>query len=144
KYFRQSGVRDKTNVIFASASGAIFAVKKYADTLNQVIERKNIETRYKKDLVEINAAEKQAVFQDVASGEKETLDYDMIHVTPPIGPPDFIANSPLADENGWVDVDPYTLRHKSYGNVFGLGDCSNLPTSKTGAAIRKEAPITAN
>lgn len=144
EYFRKSGVREKSNIIFASASGAIFAVKRYADTLNQVIERKHIETRYKKNLVEINSAEKQAVFQDVESGEKETLDYDMIHVTPPMGPPDFIANSPLADQNGWVDVDPYTLRHKSYGNVFGLGDCSNLPTSKTGAAIRKEAPIMAS
>jgi sulfide:quinone oxidoreductase len=25
--------------------------------------------------------------------------------------------------------------------VFALGDCSNLPTSKTGAAIRKQAPV---
>ena len=29
------------------------------------------------------------------------------------------------------------MRHE---NVFALGDCSNLPTSKTGAAIRKQAP----
>jgi sulfide:quinone oxidoreductase len=27
--------------------------------------------------------------------------------------------------------------------VFSLGDCSNLPTSKTGAAIRKQAPVVA-
>lgn len=143
EYFQKSGVRDQTNVIFASASGGIFSVKKYADTLNQVIERKNIETKYKKNLIEINAADKKAVFQDVESGEKETLDYDMIHVTPPMGPPNFIAKSPLSDESGWVDVDPYTLQHKRYDNVFSLGDCSNLPTSKTGAAIRKQAPITA-
>ncbi len=141
EYFRKSSVREQSNVIFTSAADGIFAVKKYADTLNQVIERKNIEAKYKKNLIEINATDKKAVFQGVDTGETETLDYDMIHVTPPMGPPDFIAGSPLADEGGWVDVDPYTLQHKSYPNVFSLGDCSNLPTSKTGAAIRKEAPV---
>ena len=64
----------------------------------------------------------------------------MIHVTPPMGPPTFIANSPLANDEGWVDVDKHTLQHIRYPNVFGLGDSSSLPTSKTGAAIRKQAP----
>jgi sulfide:quinone oxidoreductase len=40
-----------------------------------------------------------------------------------------------------VDVDKHTLRHARYPNVFGLGDASNLPTSKTGAAVRKQAPV---
>jgi sulfide:quinone oxidoreductase len=57
-----------------------------------------------------------------------------------MGPPTCIAQSPLADEAGWVDVDKNSLQHKRFANVFALGDCSNLPTSKTGAAIRKQAP----
>jgi sulfide:quinone oxidoreductase len=62
-----------------------------------------------------------------------------------MGPPDFISKSPLADSSGWVEVDSKTLQHSRYPNVFGVGDCSNLPTSKTGAAIRKQAPVvTAN
>jgi sulfide:quinone oxidoreductase len=40
-----------------------------------------------------------------------------------------------------VDVDKSTLRHNEYPNVFALGDASSLPTSKTGAAIRKQAPV---
>lgn len=67
----------------------------------------------------------------------------MIHVAPYMGAPAFIAQSALADSNGWVDVDMYTLQHKKYVNVFGLGDNANLPTSKTGAAIRKQAPVVA-
>jgi len=58
-----------------------------------------------------------------------------------MGPHEFIAKSPIADQDGWVDVDQYTLRHKKYKNIFGAGDCTNLPTSKTGAAIRKQAPV---
>ena len=55
--------------------------------------------------------------------------------------PDFLEDSGLCDKKGWLDVDPYTLRSKSFDNVFALGDASNLPTAKTGAGIRKQAPV---
>ena len=142
-HFRRSGVRDKTNVIFASASGGIFSVPKYANALNRVIARRGIETRYQHNLVELHPSNRQAVFERLDTGERVTLDYDMIHVTPPQSAPDFIKQSPLADEGGWVDVNKHTLQHNRFPNVFALGDASNLPTSKTGAAIRKQAPVLA-
>ncbi|MCK5921902.1 MAG: NAD(P)/FAD-dependent oxidoreductase, partial [Methylococcales bacterium] len=70
----------------------------------------------------------------------KVMSYDMIHVTPPMSSPDFIKNSPIAGEGGWIDVNKYTTQHVRYDNVFAIGDASNLPTSKTGAAIRKQAP----
>lgn len=141
--FRKNGIRDHSQIIFASASDSIFAVKKYADTLEKVIERKEIITKYQRNLIEIIPSEKLAIFEDTKTGEKEEIPYDMIHVVPPMSAPDFISHSPLADSAGWVDVDPYTLRHRTFSNIFGLGDCANLPTSKTGAAIRKQAPVVA-
>lgn len=51
--------------------------------------------------------------------------------------------SGLTDEAGWIDVNPSTLQHTQFNNVFALGDASNAPTSKTGAAIRKQAPVVA-
>jgi sulfide:quinone oxidoreductase len=42
---------------------------------------------------------------------------------------------------GWVKVDIHTLQHIDYPNVFSLGDVAALPTAKTGAAIRKQAPV---
>ena len=71
------------------------------------------------------------------------MHYDMIHVTPPQSALDVVKNSTLANKDGWVDVDKYTLQHVQYKNVFSLGDSSGLPTSKTGAAIRKQAPVVA-
>jgi sulfide:quinone oxidoreductase len=65
----------------------------------------------------------------------------MIHVTPKMSAPDFIKKSPLANADGWVDVDQYTLQHNKYPNVWALGDCSSLPTAKTGAGVRKQAPV---
>jgi sulfide:quinone oxidoreductase len=37
----------------------------------------------------------------------------------------------LADSTGYLDVDPYTLQHKKYSNIFGLGDVTNVPTTKS-------------
>lgn len=139
--FRKSGVRSRTNVIFAKAQPGIFAVTKYADALRKVCADRDIDVKYQHDLVEIHGDRKEAVFQDLASDKKVTIPYEMIHVTPPQGAPDFIAQSPLAGEGGWVSVDKHTMQHTEYDNVFSCGDCSSLPTSKTGAAIRKQAPV---
>ena len=140
-YFRRSGVRDKTNVIFAAASPNIFAVDKYRVALEKVVERKQIDCRFRHELIEIRPENKEAVFQQLDTGQTVVIHYDMLHVTPPMSAPAFIANSPLADKDGWVEVNQDTLQHKRFANVFGIGDCSSLPTSKTGAAIRKQAPV---
>jgi sulfide:quinone oxidoreductase len=36
-----------------------------------------------------------------------------------------------------VDCNKLTLQHNKYPNVFGIGDCTSLPTSKTAAAAGK-------
>lgn len=140
-YFRKSDVRSRSAIRFVSGGTSLFAVKKYADALQKVIERKQIETRFKHNLVEIVGEKKQAVFENLDTNEHVVMPYDMIHVVPPMSAPDFIKKSPLAAGDGWIDVDKHTLQHKRFANVFGVGDCTNLPTSKTGAAIRKQAPI---
>jgi len=60
-----------------------------------------------------------------------------------MGPLDALKDSPIADSAGWVNVDQGTLRHVNpeYGNIFALGDCSSLPTSKTAAAVTAQAPV---
>lgn len=58
-------------------------------------------------------------------------------MTPPMGPPAVLKGSSLDDAGGWLDVNKYNLQHKAYANVFGIGDCTNLPTSKTAAAVGK-------
>jgi sulfide:quinone oxidoreductase len=142
EHFRKRGVRDRARVIFASAGGAIFGVKRYANTLEKVIARKGIDTLFKHDLVEVRAASNEAIFRKVDDREEVVLPYSMLHVVPPQSAPDVIKNSELASTPaGWVDVHKHTLQHERFPNVFALGDCSSLPTSRTGAAIRKQAPV---
>ena len=58
-----------------------------------------------------------------------------MHVTPYMSPPDVIKKSPIANETGYVPVNKETLQHVKYPNVFALGDCAGIPTSKTAAAV---------
>ena len=141
--FRRQGVREGSHVHFYTATGGIFSVEKYAASLRKVVERKGIETHFKHDLIEVRADAREAVFRNLADNSEVVQPFDLLHVTPPMSAPDFLKKSPLAAQTGWVEVDKLTLQHVRFPQVFALGDCSNLPTSKTGAAIRKQAPIVA-
>ncbi len=146
-YWRRHGVLRDIEVHFYSGGGVIFGVKKYADTLNKVIQRYGIKTHYLHNLIEIDAEKKQAIFDVYADGkvvDRVTDTYDIIHVTPPQSAPDVIKNSPLAvpgNPLGWVDVDKHTFQHVRYPNVYSIGDASSTPNAKTGAAIRKQVPV---
>jgi len=62
------------------------------------------------------------------------LQYDFLHITPAMTTPDdAVKDSYLADSNGFADIDKGTLQHVKYPNIFGIGDCTNAPTSKTAA-----------
>jgi len=139
--FRRRGIREQANVIYASATAGIFGVPKYAEALNKIVAERKIRTEYGRSLVEVRPQSREAVFADVKGGAEMVLKYDMMHVTPPQSAPDFIKKSALAGEGGWVAVDKHTLQHTKFPNVFSLGDCSSLPCSKTGAAVRKQAPV---
>jgi sulfide:quinone oxidoreductase len=142
--FRKKGIRDRTEILYCAAAAKIFAVDAYAGPLMEVVKRKDIVLKFKHNLKEIRADFKQAIFDITteAGVQEVTISYDLIHVAPPMSAPDFIKQSSLAaSSGGWVDVDKHTLQHNSYPNVFSLGDASSLPTSKTAAAIRREAPV---
>lgn len=137
--FRRQGVRKKSRVIYGCAAPAIFGIPKYRAALETIVAERDIETMFGHDLVKLRADAKEAVFAH--EGKEVVVPYDMIHVTPPQSAPDFIERSPLANAAGWVEVDQYTTQHTRFPNVFSAGDCSSLPTSKTGAAVRKQAPV---
>lgn len=141
EHMRKIGVRDRSRIVFASAGAGIFGVKKYARTLAEIVARKGIETHFRRDLVEVRPKSKEAVFKHLDGGEELVLKYDMLHVVPPQSAPDVIKQSELAAEGNWVSVHKHTLQHVKFPNVFALGDCSSLPTSRTGAAVRKQAPV---
>lgn len=143
-YFRKHGVLHNIDIQYWSGGTRLFAVEKYERTLKQVVERGHIKLNFFVRLDEIDGSNKRAKFVGFGEQNKDHeywINFDMIHVTPPQSAPDFIKESPLANTAGWVDVDKNTLQHIRFNNIFSLGDAAALPTSKTGAAIRKQVPV---
>ncbi len=132
------------HIEFTSGGGVIFGIKKYADELMKLVKDYKIALSFKHDLIAIDGPNRVATYKVTApdgSTSEVQKQFSMIHVVPPQSAPEFIKASPLADANGWVDVDKYTLQHTKFKNIFSLGDVTNTPNAKTGAAIRKQAPV---
>ena len=146
-YWKKNGVLSNVEIDFCNAGAVLFGVADYVPALMEYVKAYGIDLNFNRNLVSIDGASKKAHFiQTNKDGSKEniTQEFDMIHVVPPQKAPDFIRVSPLADAAGWVDIDPATMRHKSYANIFALGDVGNTTNAKTAAAARKQAPVVAH
>ncbi|GHA55472.1 hypothetical protein GCM10008927_21760 [Amylibacter ulvae] len=144
-WFRNGALKD-IDIQFMNAGGVLFGVKDYVPALMKYIEKYDATLNFFNTLTSVDGAAKKATFK-VAKPDTDpteiTVDFDMMHVCPPQVAPDFIRVSPLADAAGWVDVDQATLRHKTFDNIWSLGDVMNAPNAKTMAAARKQAPTVA-
>jgi sulfide:quinone oxidoreductase len=140
------GVLKDIDIQFNNAGGVLFGAKDYVPTLMDYVKKYDASLNFFHTLVAVDGPAQKAWF-DVAKPntpvERVEMEFDMMHVCPPQTAPDFIRVSPLADAAGWVDVDQATLRHKTYDNVWALGDVMNAPNAKTAAAARIQAPVVA-
>jgi sulfide:quinone oxidoreductase len=121
----------------------MFSVKKYSDALDALRQERGVNGHFLHELISIDAANKRATFKKSGDGVHIKVDYSFLHATPPMGPLNIFKGTPIADAAGWVTVDQGTLQHvkPEFSNIFALGDCSSLPTSKTAAAVTAQAPV---
>ncbi len=144
--WQRRGVLKDIDVSFHNAGGVLFGVANYVPALMSYVQRYGADLHFNENLVAVDGEAKQAIFDVTeANGavKRVTREFDMIHVCPPQTGHDFIKDSSLSTDAGWVDVDGETLQHTDYGNIFALGDASSTPNAKTAAAVRKQAPVAA-
>ena len=145
-HWTRAGVLKDISIDFMNAGGVLFGVKDYVPALEGYVQKYGVNLNFFHNLKAIDGDAKKAWFTVAKPDTTPTevaVEFDMIHVVPPQIAPDFIRVSPLADAAGWVDVDQATLRHKTYDNIWSLGDVMNAPNAKTAAAARMQAPVVA-
>lgn len=161
-------IGEKTNIIFATNGSIIFGVKDFQKGLEDALIEYDITQYYSHNLIKIDG-DKQLAYYEVSKEEGSvvndknnapkreavadspktvTIPYDLLHLAPPQQAPDVVRNSPLVytegPNKGWMNVDMHSMQSPLFSNVFGVGDCVALGTAKTGAAIRKQAPVVVN
>lgn len=145
-HWRQQGVLSDIDIHLVLPTPGMFGVKEFADVLVGVARRYGITVHFESEVTEVRPDTREAVVTDRKNDTTLTLPYDVMHLVPPQSAPDWIKKGPLADPNnpaGYVEIDKHTMQHTRYANVFSLGDAGSSPNSKTGAAIRKQAPVVA-
>lgn len=143
--WRRRGVLKDISVEFDTTTPALFGVAAYVPALMNYIERYGIDLRLRSKLIAVDGPQRIATFERVTDNGTTQVQrsFDMLHVVPPQVAPDVVKNSPLAGADGFVSVDPATLRHTTFADVFALGDVAGTSNAKTAAAVRKQAPVVA-
>lgn len=140
-YLAKFKERGAFNIHFHKEGTGIFGVEKYRKVLDKLVIERNINTHYNEKLILIDGDKKVAKFENLVNHQVKEVQYDLLHIVPHFKTHDFIKSSKLSNEKGEVAVHKHSLQADNYPNVFSLGDCSSCPIGKTGAAIRKQAPI---
>ena len=137
---------EHSRIEFCLAGHALFEVPFFVPALQRVADSYGILPCYGEELTAIDGRSRVAHFRRTdADGNARAVQrkFDMIHVTPPQAPPDVVRDSPLADGSGWLAVDPASLRHPRYDNVFGLGDAIGTGNARGIDAARMQVPVVA-
>ena len=143
---QQAGTRDRSDVQFHSALANIFSVPRINQEVLERWDRLKVPVTFNSKLVAVDIGARRATVTS-PEGERTELDYDFMHVVPPMRAPDAVKNSPLSWKEGgfaaggWLEVDKETLRHRRFPNVFGIGDINGTPKGKTAATVKKSTPL---
>lgn len=142
-FAQESGNRSNFNFQYFTSEAQLFSVKPFDQKLKEVWKKRDISANYEHVLTAVDSSAKTATFK-TKDGLNKTHDWDFIHVVPPMTPPKVVRDSALADSSsykGYMEVDKYTLQHKRYSNVFGIGDCVGTPIGKTAASVKSQIPV---
>jgi sulfide:quinone oxidoreductase len=85
--------------------------------------------------------QKIATFRCVDSGKTIEKDFFSAVINPPSKPHQELLDSGIATSEGVVDVNPYTLQHKRFDNIFAFGDCIGVNTTRTQSAAISQSPV---
>jgi sulfide:quinone oxidoreductase len=139
EYLRKRGIREKSTITLASPLNRAFTIETTSKVVQPILKQRGIELATFFN-VEAVLPEKKIV----TSIEGEELPYELLVLVPPHRGAQVIQESGLGDERGWVPVSRATLQHEKFDNVFGIGDATNLPISKSGSTAHFEAPVVAS
>ena len=143
--FERKGTRDRGEMYYTPPGQKLFSQPDINEFLKEELPSRGITLQWDHPLVGIEPELKRATFATPNGNER--IDYDFIHVVPPMQSPEPLANSELAWQSGsfaaghWMEVDQYTLQHPRFTNVFGSGDCVGTPIGKTAASVKAQVPV---
>ncbi|WP_068088937.1 NAD(P)/FAD-dependent oxidoreductase [Polycladidibacter stylochi] len=144
-YARRKGTRGKVKIHYAAHSKSLFSVPIVNEKVRMLFDERGFDTQYNHVMRAIDPGKKIAFFE-TKDGLKE-MPYDFTNVIPPMVAPDVVRNSALPWQSGkwvnqgWAEVDKYTLQHARYPEIYAAGDIAGVPKGKTAASAKWQVPV---
>lgn len=143
EYLRKRGIRDDAEIVMTKPGSEVFGTgpkAPYQERVQEIWADRDITF-----VPEFTVAEVDYENQVVHSAEGEQLSYDLYAPVPPqYGHEFLVEGSPLTDGGEYVSVDNHTLQHETHPEIFAVGDCADVPTSRTASAARKQSHVVAD
>ncbi|MGZ5585030.1 MAG: NAD(P)/FAD-dependent oxidoreductase, partial [Usitatibacter sp.] len=133
--FRERGIRDKVQLHYTYPIGRVHTLENVAKWAAPEMDRRGITYETLFNLKEVDGAK-----HVLKSEEGTETSYDLLISIPAHKGMEVIESSKLG-QNGWIPTDRYSLRMEGRGNVFVLGDTTNIPISKAGSTAHFEAEV---
>ncbi len=135
-YFKNEGIRDKVDITYVTPLDGAFTKPKATEALHYLLEEKGI-----KEVTDFNIERVDYENNKIIDYEDTEIDYDLLVTVPTNMGDSLIERSGLGDDLNFVPTNKATLQTTANENIFALGDCTNLPTSKAGSVAHFEAEI---
>ena len=122
-FFRRRGLRDGTEVHLFSPEPQPMPVAGpgLGEAVQEMLARQGVYFHPLHKLSKVDLAPRELVFE-----AKGSFTYDLLVAVPPHRGSRLAREASLANESGWVPVDPATLKTR-HENVFALGDMTAIP-----------------
>ncbi len=134
-FLREQGVREDVELMYASPLDGAFTKPIASERLADLLAEKEVKVE-----TEFAVGEVDGEAGKLISWDEREIEFDLLVTIPLHGGAPFIERSPgLGDDLGFVLADQRTLQSKVAGNVFAIGDATNVPTSKAGSVTHFEA-----
>jgi sulfide:quinone oxidoreductase len=127
-YFTDRGMRDRVELALVTPLDGAFTRPVASRHLGAMLQERKIaiEPDFMVERVDAEAGK-------LISFDEREVGYDLLVTIPLNMGADYVARSGLGDELNYVPVDRRTLLSKAHGNIFAIGDASDIPTSKAGS-----------
>lgn len=134
---QERGLRDSSEVALLMPFGKPIPPSPDAsEALLKAFEQRGIEWHPETRVTALDPERKVAIFE---GGE---MPYDLFLAVPKHSAPQVVLDSPLAGEDGYVEVDPVTLA-TPFPGVWGVGDVAHAGTPKAGVFSEGQAKVVA-
>jgi len=127
-HYRKRRIRHKVDITYVTPLDGAFTKPVASKELGGLLTDRSIRLAADFAVERVDAEHRRLISYD-----GRELPFDLLVTVPPNVGQQFVLDSGLGDDAGFVPVDKHTLRSLQHERIFVLGDASDIPTSKAGS-----------